>query len=252
MKLALGTLQSGGPFSFYPDADKTAFKSVIREALKNGITTFDSAYSYSDAETILSSVLKEQHVDREDVEIIDKVLPLPSLERKVETSLRRLNSSYIDDLLIHWPPEEDKELYIALKTLEKLKEEEKILHIGVSNFSLSLIKKISLDFEIELIERPYSLLWTRDAEETLLVAKGRMRCAFYAPLCFGLLSGRYRKREDLKDKRSSLPFFSAPSYLPLLDTLNSLSTKYSVPPVVLSLAFALNSKADIVIVGARD
>lgn len=252
MKLALGTVQSGGRFSFYPEADKNAFKAVVREALKRGITSFDTAYSYADAETILASVFKEQHIEREKLEITDKILPIPTLKEKAETSLRRLNTEYIDNLLIHWPDNDDENLYRALKTLEKLKEEEKILHLGISNFPLGLLRKAAADFEIEMLERPLSLLWTRELEETILFSDGRIRVAGYAPLCFGLLSGKYRRRESLLDKRSSLPFFDAPSYLPLLDKLEVIAERHNTDSAHIALSWALGTKADMIIFGVRN
>lgn len=251
MKLALGTVQSGGRFSFYPDSDKLAFKAVVREALKCGITSFDTAYSYEDAETILSSVFREQHIARESVEITDKILPLPTLKEKAETSLRRLGTEYIDNLLIHWPGENERALYIALKTLESLKEEQKLLHMGVSNFSLELLEKISQDFEIDILERPLSLLWTRDIEETLAFSKARMRIAGYAPLCFGLLSGKYRTNSALSDNRKNLPFFSAPSYLPLLDALGTIAAAHETTSAVIALAWSLSTPIYMIIFGAR-
>lgn len=252
MKLALGTVQSGGRFSFYPEADKNAFKAVVRQALKRGITSFDTAYSYEDAETILSSVFKEQHIERESIEITDKILPVPTLYDKAEISLRRLNTDYIDNMLIHWPDNDENTLYRALRTLEELKEEGKILHIGVSNFPLELLRKISSDFEIEMIERPVSLLWIRDLEETLLFSKGRIKVAGYAPLCFGLLSGNYRDRDSLSDRRRELPFLSAPSYLPLLDRISSIAAAHNTDSAHIALAWALCSGADMIVFGARN
>lgn len=252
MKLALGTVQSGGRFSFYPDADKNAFKAVVREALKRSITSFDTAYSYEDAETILASVFREQHAEREKLEITDKILPIPTLKEKTETSLRRLNTEYIDNLLIHWPDSDESALYRAMRTLEVLREEGKILHMGVSNFPLKLVKRISQDFEIEILERPVSLLWTRELEETLLFSKGRIKVAGYAPLCFGLLSGKYRSREALSDRRRNLPFFNTPSYLPLLDKLNRIAEQHSTSGAATALAWARQSGADMIIFGARN
>lgn len=251
MKLVLGTVQSGGRFSYYPDADKAAFKAVVREALKRGITSFDTAYSYVDAETILASVFKEQHAEREKLEITDKILPIPTLKEKAETSLRRLDTDYIDNLLIHWPDNDSESLYKAMRTLEVLKEEGKILHIGVSNFPLELLKKVACDFEIEMLERPVSLLWTRELEETLLFSNGRIKVAGYAPLCFGLLSGKYRTRESLSDKRSTLPFFAAPSYIPLLEKLSAIASVHNTDPAHIALAWALGSGTDMTIFGAR-
>ena len=60
--IGLGLVQAGGPMSFYPDRDPAEFRSVVRKAVKIGVRSFDSAYTYPEADAILASVLKERHI----------------------------------------------------------------------------------------------------------------------------------------------------------------------------------------------
>ncbi|MEO6964869.1 MAG: aldo/keto reductase, partial [Acidobacteriaceae bacterium] len=64
-----------------------------------------------------------------------------SLRRELEASLRRLQVDTIDLYQIHWPkPEQDIEE--GWETLAKFKEEGKVRHIGVSNFSIPQMERI--------------------------------------------------------------------------------------------------------------
>lgn len=186
---ALG-LWNLGKCDFHERLDTTKAKRIIKKAYQKGIRVFDSAYSYQDADTILYSVLKEMNAKREDWKIIEKIMSLPSFEKKAHTILKRLHSDYIDILLIHWPSEEES-LYKTLKTLTKLKDENIAYKIGVSNFPLNLLKKASSDFPIEYHERPLSLVWNRDYEEEKLL---NIKTLAYAPLGFGVLIEKEKPR----------------------------------------------------------
>ncbi len=197
---------------------------------------------------MLSAILKEQQIHREEVFLIDKIMPLPSLIKKAETSLKRLNTEYIDTLMLHWPTGDEKLLFESLKNLEKLKNEEKTKEIGVSNFPIPLIKQIRKDFEITALERPVSLLWTKDLEETL---KQGVKVYGYAPLGFGLLSGKYLKKEDLTDGRRELWCLGSPEYLSLITELKRIAKEKDTQMVNIALSWALNQNVSGIIVGAR-
>lgn len=251
MKAALGTIQSGGKFSFYPPSTNE-YKKTIRASLSAGVDTFESAYVYENAETMLASVLREQRVERERITLIDKVMPAPSLKEKAETSLKRLKSDYIDYLLLHWPTGDEKLLFSSLRTLEKLKNEEKCHQIGVSNFPLNLLEKLSYDFELSALERPLSLLWTKELEETLRFCKAKeIKLLGYGPLGFGLLSGKYKSREELKDGRANLPVWNDTNFYPLLQALSAISLKKHAMPAQIAFSWALSKPVDHIIFGSR-
>lgn len=179
-----------------------SFKNALREAFHQGIKHFDTAYSYLDAETIFSSIIKEQAVDRQSIEITTKVMPVLSFDKKVEVSLKRLKTDYLDNLLLHWPTKDEKLLYSILKTMEKLKESEKILNLGLSNFPLELVKKVHNDFDIKTIQRGLSLLWIKDIEKDISYCNANnIKIQTYSPLATSLLvtkqSSPYVTNEEL-------------------------------------------------------
>ena len=191
-------------------------KDVIKEGYRRGIRYFDTAYSYGDAESILQSAMKE--LGKDDYSVISKVMPVPTAAKKAEATLRRLKREYIDILLLHWPSADDS-LYSSLKALEKLKNEGKALAIGVSNFPSELLIKTAEDFPISFHERPLSLIWTKDWEKEKDL-KG-IRTLAYAPLGMGLLSGRYRRGEDIKDSRATLTAATSPLLGLILDAIDN-------------------------------
>ena len=219
--LGLGLVQAGGKLSYFNNTDPKAYKDIIRKAIRDGLRSFDSAYTYQNADELLSSVIKEQHIQREDYDITTKIMPLPTFKKKAEVCLKRLNVDFLDTLLIHWQTQDEALLFSTLKTLEALKEEKKCINIGVSNFPFTLLAKISRDFEINVLERAYSLIWTKEIDEAKLLG---IKLYCYAPLGEGLLSGKYRRPEDLNDNRKQLWVFRYPLvYNQLLDKVSQIA-----------------------------
>ncbi len=221
-----------GDDSFHKKIDSQAAKALVKSAIRKGITTFDSAFSYKEADSILASALKELKLKQEDVEVISKVMPVPTLEKKVDISLKRLNRDYIDILLLHWPSDA-KSIYSSLKALERLKAAAKAKTIGVSNFPFTLLRKACDDFQIEFHERPLSLIWTKDWNEEKTL---NLKTLAYAPLGMGLLSGKYKAKEELKDNRGNLYVWSSKHFKELLAYLDSLD--HSSAEVALSWVYS--------------
>ncbi len=238
---ALG-LWNIGEERFHDRLNGTEAKRIIKAAWKNGITTFDSAYSYRDADTLLYSALDEIKAERESWKIIEKIMPVPSLEKKVQSILRRLHTSFVDILLIHWPAEEET-LYSSLKTLERLKDNGTAMGIGVSNFPLNLLQKVSKDFPITYHERPLSLVWNRDWEEEKLLD---IKTLAYAPFGFGILSNK------TKPKLSTLPFSSSPHIKKLTETLKRMAEEKDTTAESIALSWVSTLSPYMIIRGVSN
>lgn len=137
---------------------------ILQKALDLGVNFIDTAEIYfkGHAEKLIGKAFKK---NREKVFIATKFSPEHSSYREVlkaaDSSLKRLQTDYIDLYQIHWPnpvvPIEE-----TLKALEKLKRMGKIRYIGVSNFSyrqlinilqISNLPIVSLQTEYNLLER---------------------------------------------------------------------------------------------------
>ena len=222
-----------GACDFHTPLSPREGKDIIKKAYKKGIRAFDTAFSYSGADSMLYSAMREMGVKRDEYEIWSKVMPLPTLRKKVDVSRRRLGSDYFDILMLHWPTREDP-LFSSLKTLESLKNEGITKEIGVSNFPLSLLSEIIKDFSISYHERPLSLIWNKEWEEE---KKLPINTIAYSPGGFGLLSGNYSPTNPPKDERKTIKALYSPLFPSLLEEIKTLGHKYNVSPYFISLSW---------------
>ena len=231
----------GDSQGFHERKDPRVLKDIIKTAYRNGVDTFDSAFSYKDSDNMLASAMKEMHITEDSYHVIGKVMPVPSFRKKLDVELKRLGRSYLDTLLIHWPTEDG--LFDSMKELEKALTDGKALRIGVSNFPPDLIEKLKSDFPISVHERAYSPLSSRGIE------KETLPLLLYG--CYGF--GCLMKDEKPEDRRSSLYFYSDDAYgkfLELRTLLKQLSAKYNVSERKLLLSFSESIGPEGIILGA--
>ena len=144
-KIGFGTWTIGG--DTYPDPTiDSASMAALHSALEIGYTHFDTAeyYASGHAEELLGRAVRETKTKRENVFITSKVSPehldYDNVIKSCENSLRRLGMETIDLYLIHWPRMGMK-LEEAFRALNKLVRDGKVIHLGVSNFKLKLLKQ---------------------------------------------------------------------------------------------------------------
>ena len=124
-----------GTFLLSPDE---AENSVL-SALKEGYRLIDTANAYMN-EKAVGRAIKKSGVPREDIFLETKLWPsFYENEDAVEKTLERLDTDYIDLLLIHQPAGN----YIAgYRLMEKAYKEGKVKAIGLSNFTKEGIQEI--------------------------------------------------------------------------------------------------------------
>lgn len=192
--IGFGTWGIGG--KTYPDTSRDyEMVKVIEFAINSGLSLVDTAefYGQGHTEELVGRAVRE--VGRDRVFVISKVwhtnLERDKLIRSAEGSLRRLDLSYIDLYLIHWP-NESVPLRESLSAMQKLIDDGKIRYAGVSNFDLDLLKRAREEMprsEIVADEVRYSLLH-RGPERDLLPYCRQEKIALiaYTPLEKGLVS----------------------------------------------------------------
>jgi aryl-alcohol dehydrogenase-like predicted oxidoreductase len=167
-------------------------------AIERGVTYFDTAEGYGDghSEEVLGRALEGR---RDGVLISSKTKNAEPRElfRSLENSLRHLRTDTIDLYCLHWPNREVP-LDITLETLEKAKTQGKVRHIGVCNFGLGDLGAIGATHEVFYNQLPYNLFW-RMVEEGVLedCLRRGIGVAAYSPLAQGLLTGKFRRYEDI-------------------------------------------------------
>lgn len=124
-----------GTFLLSPDE---AEASVV-SALENGYRLIDTANAYVN-EKAVGRGMRKSGVDRKEIFLETKLWPsFYEQEDAVEKTLERLNTDYIDLLLIHQPAGN----YIAgYRLMEKAYKEGKVRAIGLSNFTKEQIQEI--------------------------------------------------------------------------------------------------------------
>lgn len=139
--LGLGTWQIEG---------KTC-KKAVENALNIGYTHIDTAQAYGNDEYVGQGI-QDSEVDREDIWLTTKLwrnnLNKDDLKESVEKSLEKLQTDYVDLLLIHWPFK-DINLEVVLTEMNELVDEGKVNNIGVSNFNTDQMEEA-----IDLSDKP--------------------------------------------------------------------------------------------------
>lgn len=133
MKLYNGVEVPANGFGVYQVSKEDCKESVLT-ALKTGYRHIDTAQSYFN-ESEVGDALKESDVPRKEIFLTTKVWIDNYGEGKtydsVVESLKKLQTDYLDLILLHQPV---GDYYAAYRDLEKLYEEGKVRAIGVSNF----------------------------------------------------------------------------------------------------------------------
>jgi len=161
-----------------------AAREGVRHALELGYRHIDTAQAYGN-EAEVGRAIKESGVARDEVFITTKLrreeLAGDRVGPVTDESLRRLDSGYIDLLLIHWPSEEVP-LKVTLDAMVEQQEAGKVRHIGVSNFRTSLLNEAMAHTRIFTDQVPYQpgrtqrgLCEVARTEDVLLTAYSPLR-----------------------------------------------------------------------------
>lgn len=104
----------------------------VLTALRSGYRMIDTAEAYGNEEAVGNAV-ERSGIPREELFLVTKVnfRSYENTRATVEASLKKLKTSYLDLVLLHWP---FGNYYAAWRELEKLYQEGKIRAVGVSNF----------------------------------------------------------------------------------------------------------------------
>lgn len=145
-------------------------EDAIKSGIDNGINLIDTAELYR-TEKIIADAIKGYK--RDELFLATKVFPThlspKSLEKALNKSLRNLETNYIDLYQIHFPnPAVD--LKKTLRTMERMIDAGKMKYIGLSNFSLNLLKRaqgILSKHEITAIQINYNIFHRKSQNDLI-------------------------------------------------------------------------------------
>jgi aryl-alcohol dehydrogenase-like predicted oxidoreductase len=224
---------------FWGGADDQEAVAAIEAAVSHGIDAVDTApiYGCGHSETLVGEALKGK---RQQVRILTKCglrwddtagefyfelqdtpygkpvtvyknVKAGSIIWECEQSLRRLKTDFIDLYQVHWPsltaPAEE-----TMGALRRLKEQGKILHYGVSNYSAREMGEALRHGSAISNQIRYNLL-ERGIEEDALpyCRKQNIGVIAYSPMAMGLLTGKVPPERSFpkSDVRSADRLYSA-------------------------------------------
>ncbi|WP_146548526.1 aldo/keto reductase [Rummeliibacillus suwonensis] len=266
--IGLGTNAVGG-HNLYPNLDEEAGKKLVSEGIEHGVNFIDTAFIYGvgRSEELVGEVIKESgkrqdiilatkgaHVVNNDGHITFDNSPA-FLQDAVESSLRRLNTDYIDLFYIHFPDEKTPK-YEAVGALKELKDEGKIRAIGVSNFSPEQLKEANQDGYVDVFQGEYNLI-NRSAEQNYFpyMIENQLSFVPYFPLAAGILAGKYTKDTKFNDLRAKMPHLQGEAFIANLakvEKLREIAHSKGVEVQHIVLTWYLTQPAiDVVIPGAK-
>jgi aryl-alcohol dehydrogenase-like predicted oxidoreductase len=197
--------------------DLEATRAVVRTAIDEGITLFDTADIYGESEDFLGEVLGKE---RDNIVLATKFgMPMggklgPDWDARgsrryvrtaIESSLRRLKTDWIDLYQMH-APDPKTPIEETLAALQELVDEGKVRYLGNSNFTGWQVA--DADWTARTTHRTpfvsaqnhYSLI-ERGVESELVPACERFGLGvlpFY-PLANGLLTGKVRRGQPIPE-----------------------------------------------------
>ena len=265
-RIGLGTWAFGG--WMWGGTDEARSIETIRGAVHGGINLIDTApvYGFGRSEEIVGKALEGI---RDQAAIATKVaLEWPNEEvrrnasaarirQEVEDSLRRLRTDRIDLYQVHWPDPQVSHEETA-RELERLRQEGKILAIGVSNYSPEQLEAFRQFANLSTVQPPYNLFERAIEADVLPYAQRHgLVVLAYGALCRGLLSGRMNAQTqfDGDDLRQGDPKFQAPRFAQYLAAVEALTAfareRHGKSVLALAVRWILDQGPTIALWGAR-
>lgn len=252
-----------GMSSTYGRANDEESIASIRQAVVNGISLFDTANVYGNGhnEKLLGKALKgldnqvtvATKVGIQEMQLNQKrVNGRPDYIRsEVEKSLVRLDREFIDLYYLH-RVDPDVPIEESIVEMSRLVEEGKVKYIGISEASLSTIKRAHQVHPITAIQSEYSL-WSRDVEKEIMPYLQANGIGFvaYSPLGRGFFADDFSLNTSKEDVRQYLPRFQGDNLTAnqkMFKIIRNLSQKLEITSSQLALAWLLQNNSNLIVI----
>jgi len=126
--------------------------NIVKQALDVGYRHIDTAQMYKN-EREIGDAVKSSGINRNELFITTKIwytnLEHDDVLHAVENSLKELQTPYVDLLLVHWPNPQIS-LKETFEAMLLLRDQGKVLNVGVANFPLSLLTEVIEEYRLPL------------------------------------------------------------------------------------------------------
>jgi len=250
-------------FGYGPAGDKQEMINVIRSAVEQGVTFFDTAEVYGPFtnEELVGEALAPF---RGQVVIATKfgfdcdsgnpggVTSQPEhIKRVVEASLKRLKVQTID-LLYQHRVDPNVPIEDVAGTVKELVQQGKVKHFGLSEAGARTIRRAHAVLPVAALQSEYSLWW-REPEAEVMPTLEELGIGFvpFSPLGKGFLTGAISENTKFssEDFRNKVPRFSEENRKAnqaLVDVIGKFAAQKKVTPARVALAWLLAQKPWIV------
>lgn len=261
---AIGLGCMGLSYGYGPATDTKQAVELIRSAVAQGVTFFDTAEVYGPYlnEEVVGEALKPI---RDQVVIATKfgftfgednkqqiLNSRPEhIREAVEGSLRRLKTDVID-LLYQHRVDPDVPIEDVAGTVKDLINEGKVKHFGLSEAGPQTIRRAHTVQPVAALQSEYSMWW-REPEQEIIPVLEELNIGFvpFSPLGKGFLTGAIDAQTtfDQSDFRNKVPRFAAEAReanQQLVTLMHTLAGEKQATPAQIALAWLLAQKPWIV------
>lgn len=253
---AIGLGCMGMSFSYAPFPPKEDSIKLIRQAVEQGVTFFDTAEVYGPYtnEEIVGEALapfkNETTIatkfgfDIQDGKMVGVNSRPDNIRRAVEGSLKRLNVDAID-LLYQHRVDPNVPIEEVAGTVKDLVQEGKVKYFGLSEAGVSTIRKAHAVLPVSALQSEYSL-WTRQHEAEIIPTIEELGIGFvpFSPLGKGFLTGTIDENRKFEsgDIRAVIPRFTEEARLAnkaLVEVISTFAQKHNATNAQIALAWVL-------------
>lgn len=253
---AIGLGCMGMSFSYAPFPPKEDSIKLIRQAVEQGVTFFDTAEVYGPYtnEEIVGEALapfkNETTIatkfgfDIQDGKMVGVNSRPDNIRRAVEGSLKRLNVDAID-LLYQHRVDPNVPIEDVAGMVKDLIQEGKVKYFGLSEAGATTIRKAHAVMPVSALQSEYSL-WTRQHEAEIIPTIEELGIGFvpFSPLGKGFLTGTIDENRKFEsgDIRAVIPRFTEEARLAnkaLVEIISTFAQKHNATNAQIALAWVL-------------
>ncbi|WP_127530379.1 aldo/keto reductase [Paenibacillus kobensis] len=208
-EVGFGAWQLGNKQDWESMNDAEAVK-LVHEAIERGMNFFDTApgYGRGASEELLGQAIRGR---RNEVVINTKFghgadgvtdYSASAIRESVEQSLKRLQTDYLDSILIHNPPFDHLDgKFGQYDVFDELKREGKLLAYGASVDSREEMIEVISKTNVGVIEVMFNIMYQETAETFKLAKEKNIGLIVKVPLDSGWLSGKYNSGSTFEGVR---------------------------------------------------
>ena len=262
---AIGLGCMGMSFGYGPAGEKSEMIKVIRAAVEQGITFFDTAEVYgpfTNEELVGEALLPFRNqvniatkfgfnIDRVNMKYSGVNSHPDNIRLVAEESLKRLKVEVID-LFYQHRVDPNIPIEEVAGTVKDLIKEGKVKYFGISEAGANTIRKAHTEQPVTALQSEYSL-WTRQHEIEIIPTIEELGIGFvpFSPLGKGYLTGKINETTKFAegDIRNILPRYTEEARTAnkiLLDIINKFAQEKEATNAQIALAWVLAQKPWIV------